>query len=186
MPGIPKSQETSPWVHLLAAGSSCRPSPNGVCQGPEVPLALSVGMRRWFGLCLGFCVELILRFFRFLHMLPGTSVHLRKVFLLINCFGWVPMGHSRQGAVDDNSAAWQEESRTVTLKQLRLFSTSWAMQKKVASPQPVAIQAGRAQPWEADKGRSSPGAEGLIDSQCRGFKTGRSTVVLGLGAVQEA
>lgn len=74
----------------------------------------------------------------------------------------------------------------MTLKQLRLFSTSWAMQKKVASQQPVGIQAGRAHPWEADKGRSSPGAEGFIDSQCRGFKTGRSTVVLGLGAVQEA
>lgn len=38
-----------PWVLLLAAGRDRKPSPNSACQGPEVPLALSVGMRRWLG-----------------------------------------------------------------------------------------------------------------------------------------
>lgn len=35
---------------------------------------------------------------------------------------------------------------------------------------------GRTHPWEDDKDRKGPGAEGLIDSQCRGFSTGKYSV----------
>lgn len=58
----------------------------------------------------------------------------------MNRFGWVPMGHFRQGVVDDNSVAWEEEkSRTVALKQLQLFSISWGPRKKVASRQTAGL-----------------------------------------------
>lgn len=43
-----------PRVHLLDVGRDGKPSPNSACQGPEVPLALSVGMRTWLGVVLGF------------------------------------------------------------------------------------------------------------------------------------
>ena len=91
--------------------------------------------------------------------------------------------------MDDDSIAWEEKrSRTVALKQLRLFSISWGPWKKSgisADCWSVTIREGRAHPQEADKGRNGPGAEGLVDSQCRGFNTGRSTVVLGQGTVRE-
>lgn len=44
---------------------------------------------------------------------------------------------------------------------------------------------GRTHPQEADEGRKGPGAEGLVESQCRGFNIGKSTVVLAQGVVQE-
>lgn len=60
-----------PWVHLTAAGSDC---PNGACHHPEVPLALSIGVRRWLRVCFGFHLYLILFvFFRLLQTLPGTT-----------------------------------------------------------------------------------------------------------------
>jgi len=75
-----------PWAHLLAAGRDGSPSPNCACQGPEVPLALFLGRRKRLGVCFGFYVYLIGVFFRFLQMLPGTTVHLRKVLPLNELF----------------------------------------------------------------------------------------------------
>lgn len=91
-------------------------------------------------------------------------------------------GQLRQGLVGDESSAQEEEqSRTVALKQLQFVSVSWGLWKEEAPWQTP----GRAHPWEADKGRKGPRAEGLVDSQCRGFNTGKSSVVLGQGVVQE-
>lgn len=101
----------------------------------------------------------------------------------MNCFGWVSKGQFTQGLVGGDSSAWEEEwSRTVAFKQLQFVSFSWGCGRKrhLGRLWAVTIE-GRAHPWQADKGREGPGAEGLIDSQCRGFNTGKSTVVLGQG-----
>jgi len=94
------------------------------------------------------------------------------------------MGHFREGVADDDSVAWEEEqSRTVAPKQLQLFSISWGPRKKAASRQTAGLSP--SQRTEPSLEASGPGAEGLADSQCGGFTAGRSTVLLGQGAVQE-
>lgn len=96
------------------------------------------------------------------------------------------MGRFSQGVVDDDdSIAWEEEkSTTVALKSS--FSSSpfpgdRGRERHLGGLLVCHHRRGQSPSPEAN----GAGAEGLRGSQRRGFDTGRSTVVVGQGAVQE-
>lgn len=122
----PNSRGTSPSPEVTPSGLAGTASSAQTVPGPSGSFrSFSWHQKMAEGLVWVSCLFILSFFFfkDFSRCFLALQRIQERFCLLMNCFGWVPMGHFRQKVVDDNSVVWEEEkSRTVALKQLQLSS----------------------------------------------------------------